>query len=91
MYNDVVERTQIYLSAEEAELLRQEAARTGASKAELIRRAIRAHYGRSEPEGRREALARSAGSWKGRRFTGAEYTQALRGDLEQRLTDLGLS
>lgn len=91
MYSDVVERTQIYLSTEEAEILRREAARTGASKAELIRRAIRGQYGRSEPSSRRDALRRSAGSWKGRSFTGADYARTLRGDLGQRLNDLGLS
>ena len=90
MYNDVMERTQIYLTESEVELLRRESQRTGASKAELIRRAIQAHYGRSEPRPRQEALRRSAGSWTGRRFTGASYTRALRGDLEARLSELGL-
>jgi hypothetical protein len=86
-----MERTQISLSAEEVELLRREAERTGASKAELIRRAIRAQYGRSESPDRREALRRSAGAWRGRDFTGADYTLALRGDLGRRLDDLGLT
>lgn len=90
MYGDGMERTQISLSEEEVELLRVEAARTGASRAELVRRAIRAQYGRAEPAGRREALRRSAGSWRRREFTGGEYTRALRGDLDERLNDLGL-
>lgn len=86
-----MERTQIYLTEVEVDLLRRESERTGASKAELIRRAIQAHYGSSERPDRRDALRRTAGSWKGRRFTGLEYTRALRGDLARRLSDLGLA
>ncbi|MGH9000850.1 MAG: CopG family transcriptional regulator [Acidimicrobiia bacterium] len=86
-----MERTQIYLTQVEVDLLRRESERTGASKAELIRRAIQAHYGESGPQDRRAALRRTAGSWNGRSFTGAAYTRALRGDLERRLSDLGLA
>lgn len=86
-----MERTQIYLSEVEVELLKRESERTGASKAELIRRAIQAYYGPSEPQDRGAALRRTAGSWKGRNFTGAAYTRALRGDLEKRLPELGLT
>jgi hypothetical protein len=91
MYDDVMERTQIYLTEVEVDLLKRESERTGASKAELIRRAIQAQYGGSEPPDRREALLRTAGSWKGRNFTGATYTRALRGDVEKRLSELGLT
>jgi len=40
-----VTRTQIYLSDEEIALLDRERARTGATRSELIRRAIRSVYG----------------------------------------------
>jgi hypothetical protein len=86
-----MERTQIYLTEVEVDLLKRESERTGASKAELIRRAIQAHYGRSGPQDRGAALRRTAGSWKGRNFSGATYTRALRGDLEKRLSELGLT
>jgi predicted nucleic acid-binding protein len=44
----------------------------------------------AEQKARLEALRRSAGSWKGRRFSGSEYVDALRGDLDERLRRLGL-
>lgn len=36
------------------------------------------------------APTRSAGSWKGRCFTGSDYVDALRGDLKERLRRVGL-
>lgn len=87
----VMDRTQIYLASEEVGLLERESRLTGASRSELIRRAIRAQYGKPEPTGRRAALERSAGSWAGRDFNGSEYTRAVRGSLEERLADLGMS
>jgi Arc/MetJ-type ribon-helix-helix transcriptional regulator len=83
-------RTQITLSDEEIELLDRAAESSGASRSELIRRAIRSTYGRRTKEQRTAALKRSAGSWAGRRFTGADYVDAVRGDLNDRLNRLGL-
>ncbi len=80
----------MYLGQEELELLDRAAAETGASRSELIRRAIRTTYGAPAKEARLEALRRSAGSWKGRRFTGSGYVDALRGDLKERLRRVGL-
>lgn len=90
MYSDVVTRTQIYLGDEEVELLDRAAAATGASRSELIRRAIREAFGTPTKEERLRGLARSAGIWKDRPFTGAEYVDAIRGDLNERLRRLGL-
>jgi hypothetical protein len=90
MYGDVV-RTQITLTDEELELLDHEAKATGASRAELIRRAIHTAYGNRSKQDRTAALKRSAGSWRGRDFTGADYVDALRGDLADRLSRLGLA
>lgn len=90
MYTGGVARTQIYLGDEELELLDRAAAQTGASRSELIRRAIRATFGGASVEARLEALRRTAGIWKDRSFTGASYVDALRGDLNERLQRLRL-
>ncbi len=83
-------RTQIYLRPEDLELLDRVARATGASRSELIRRAVRATFGERSVEDRLAALKRSAGSWKDREFTGAAYVDAIRGDLGERLRRLGL-
>jgi hypothetical protein len=90
MYSCVVGRTQIYLGPEELQLLERAAAESGASRSELIRRAIRRTFGEQSQESRIEAIRRSAGTWKRRRFSGAEYVDALRGDLNERLRRIDL-
>lgn len=92
MYDDVLmHRTQIYLGDEERELLDRAQQRSGASRSELIRRAIRASYGARDAGQRRDALAESFGAWRGREADGAAHVDALRGDLDERLDRLGLS
>jgi Arc/MetJ-type ribon-helix-helix transcriptional regulator len=83
-------RTQVYLGDEELELLDRAAQATGASRSELIRRAVRRTFGEGTRVERLRALEASAGSWKGRRLTGAEYVDVLRGDLNERLRRLGV-
>jgi hypothetical protein len=84
-------RTQIYLGDRERELLDRMSRTTGASRSELIRRAILTSYRRElTREEKLDALRRSAGSWADRDFTGAEYVDATRGDLNERLRRLGL-
>jgi Arc/MetJ-type ribon-helix-helix transcriptional regulator len=84
-------RTQIYLGEDELELLDHATRETGASRSELVRRAVRATFGRQGKDERLGALHASAGSWRGRRSTGAEYVDAMRGgDLNERLTRLGV-
>jgi len=90
VYGGVVGRTQIYLGDEELELLDRVSEATGASRSELIRRAVRRTFGETTKAERIRALDASAGSWKGRRLTGAEYVDALRGDLNERLRGLGV-
>lgn len=90
MYSDVVHRTQIYLDDEELALVSDAASRTGASRSELIRRAIRRQYGGQVPEGRLAALQASAGAWRDRAGTGADYVDSVRGDLNERLNQIGL-
>lgn len=82
-------RTQIYLDARELELLDRAAHATGASRSELIRRAVRTTFGERSAEDRLAALRRTAGTWEGRRFTGSDYVDAIRGDLNERLRALG--
>lgn len=84
--------TQIYLGEHERKLLEQASEKTGASQAELIRRAIRATYHLElTKEEKLAAMKRAAGIWKDRNFTGAEYVDAIRGgDMNEGLRRLGL-
>ena len=90
MYSGGVHRSQIYLDDEEIALLAEAAGRTGASRSELLRRAVRAQYGTSAPERRLAALRASAGIWRGRTVTGADYVDEIRADLTERLEQVGL-
>jgi Arc/MetJ-type ribon-helix-helix transcriptional regulator len=84
-------RTQVYLGEEELELLDRVSQETGASRSELIRRAVQSSFGRQGKDARLSALRASAGSWRGRRGSGAEYVDAMRGsDLNERLSRLGV-
>lgn len=90
VYIDVMARMQIYLGDEELELLDRAADATGASRSELVRRAVRRTFGDATKAEKLRALDASAGSWGPRGLTGAEYVDALRGDLSGRLRGLGL-
>ncbi len=84
-------RTQVYLTDEELELLADAAEKTGATRSELVRRAVRATYKRppSTPEERAEAVRATAGIWKDRPFTTEEYLATHRTKLDDRLRTLG--
>lgn len=91
VYKGAMGRTQVYLGSEELELLDRVSRETGASRSELIRRAVHFAFGETAQEERLQALRRSAGAWRGRRKTGGEYVDELRrGDLNKRLAELGL-
>lgn len=90
VYDDTMHRTQIYLDDEEVELLERTSRSSGASRSELIRRAVRALYGASSAEGRLAALRASAGSWGPSADTGVGYVDRLREGLDQRLRENGL-
>ncbi|MHB1516795.1 MAG: ribbon-helix-helix domain-containing protein [Acidimicrobiales bacterium] len=81
-------RTQIYLDDREISALDAAAVRTGASRSELIRRAVRAQYGEQPQASRLEALRTTAGAWTGREYTGAEFVDSIRGDVNDRLAQL---
>jgi metal-responsive CopG/Arc/MetJ family transcriptional regulator len=84
-------RTQVYLGQGELELLDRASADSGASRSELIRRAVRATFGEQHKDEKLRALQTTAGAWSDRQQTGAEYVDALRsGDLNERLAELGV-
>jgi Arc/MetJ-type ribon-helix-helix transcriptional regulator len=85
-------RTQVYLGPEELALLDRASQESGASRSELIRRAVRATFGELDKAHKLRALQTSAGSWHGRCASGAEYVDARRGgDLNERLSRLGVA
>jgi metal-responsive CopG/Arc/MetJ family transcriptional regulator len=91
VYSGVMVRTQVYLSQDELDLLDRTERETGASRSELIRRAVRAAFGHEDGHDQRlEALGRGVGIWRKRQTTGADYVDGIRGDLNERLTRLGL-
>lgn len=75
-------RTQIYLDADLIAGLDRESELTGASRAELIRRALRERYSTAPDEyeaRKRRALDNAFGIWKDRKFKSSdEYLRALR-------------
>lgn len=83
-------RTQIHLGDEELSLLARAERDTGASRSELIRRAIHSSYGTGSVADRVALLRTTSGAWKARHHTGAELVESLRGDLNDRLSRLGL-
>jgi len=79
MYTYIVERTQIYLTTEQAAALDREAKRIGTTRSHLIREAIESRYGAAKDRDRIEkALRATAGAWKDRREDGATYVEKLR-------------
>ena len=62
----------------------------GVSRSELVRRAVRSTFGQPTRADKLLALQASAGSWRDRAFTGSQYVDAVRGDLDARLRRLGL-
>ena len=90
VYIGAMGRTQVYLGDEELALLDDAARATGASRSELIRRAVRRPFGTMSTADKLRSLRASAGLWSDRPFTGAEYVDAIRGDLNERLRKLGL-
>jgi hypothetical protein len=83
-------RTQIHLSEDDLTLLDGVARATGASRSELIRRAVRERYGATSLEERKARARRAFGAWKERSFTGDEYVRAVRsGDMNENLRRLG--
>jgi hypothetical protein len=79
MYTYIVERTQIYLSRDQAAALDREARRRGQTRSHLIREAIdRVYLSQPSKEEILEALDASFGAWKDRSETGEEYVERIR-------------
>lgn len=79
MYRYVVERTQIYLTRQQAAALDQEAKRRSMTRSHLIREAIEERYRLASS--RDEILATldaTAGAWSDRSETGEQYVERLR-------------
>ena len=64
VYSGVMSRTQVYLGEDELALLERASRDTGASRSELIRRAVRTTFGEQGEDERLRALKASAGSWR---------------------------
>ena len=87
MYTYIVERTQIYLTREQAVALDREAKRTGTTRSHLIREAIADRYPADKDRDRiAQALQATAGLWRDRAETGEAYVDRLRSG--QRLREL---
>jgi predicted transcriptional regulator len=79
MYTYIMERTQIYLSAEQAAALDREARRTGTTRSHLIREAIGQAYAADiKREAFLAALDATSGAWRDRAETGEEYVDRIR-------------
>lgn len=87
MYTYIVDRTQIYLTREQAVALDREAKRMGTTRSHLIREAIADRYPADKDRDRIErALQATAGLWGDRTETGEAYVERLR--TGRRLRDL---
>jgi hypothetical protein len=88
MYTYIMRRTQIYLTDQEAEALKRQTEKSGASMSKLIRSAIDQTYVRADaPPSKEEALRiieETAGAWKDRTETGEEYVERIRPGLLRR-------
>lgn len=78
-------RTQITLTDNQYDRLREESSRTGLSLAALVRQAIESSYGAPSSDDTLLALETSFGSWRDREFDGEEYAAGLRRGLGYRL------
>lgn len=78
-------RTQITLTVEQYDRLREESARSGLGLAELIRRAVDRSYGSAGASEVLSAVDASFGSWEDRDVDGAAYVETRRRGREHRL------
>jgi len=90
MYTYIVDRTQIYLTAEESAALERASIQTGKTKSQLIREAIDEKYGaRPSLEEFMAALDAATGVWKDRpERDPAAYIEAGRRIEDERLKRL---
>lgn len=82
-------RTQVTLTDAQYARLREEAARTGRSLAELVRRALDARYGEVSNLDRLRLLDNAFGAWARRDESGAEFVDRVRSGTARRLRSSG--
>lgn len=80
-------RTQITLTDEQYERLRNEAERSGLGLAELVRRAVDRSYGTADRQELQEALDDSFGCWTESDDDGAAFVTRLRRGMARRLAE----
>ncbi|HEY7043582.1 MAG TPA: ribbon-helix-helix protein, CopG family [Nocardioidaceae bacterium] len=80
-------RTQITLTDEQYDRLREESTRSGLGLAELVRRAVNHSYGSASQRALMEAFDSAFGSWVERVTDGEAYVESLRRGMARRLTD----
>ena len=79
MYNSIMKRTQISLTAEDRRVLDAEAARTGRSISALIRDAVAIVYGSGQDaDAALRAIDVAFGAWGDRDLDGEAYVESLR-------------
>lgn len=78
-------RTQVTLTDEQYERLRQESRRSGLGLAELVRRALDAAFPVLEPGDALCRLDESFGTWTDRDYDGAAYVDGIRRGMSKRL------
>lgn len=81
-------RTQIYLRDDDVVALDAESARTGASRAELIRRAIRLQYGEPSQWDKLEVLHATTKIRPDQPETGADYVEHIRAGAHEQMSRL---
>ena len=85
MYDYIMRRTQISLTAEERRLLDAEASRTGRSISALIREAVSGTYGSErDAESDLRAIDAAIGAWSDRDVDGEAYVERIRSGSRMR-------
>lgn len=86
----IMERTQIYLTDQQASALDRRARASGRTRSDLIREAIDRVYlsAQAEREETLRTLQETFGAWKGRRPGGKAYVERLRARGARRLRRL---
>lgn len=86
------QRTQISLSKRQREKIRALQTALGVSMSEVVRRAtglLASSLGKDK-DVTKSVLRKTAGQWRGRKFSGLEYERKIRKEEEKRLKGIGI-